>query len=589
MRKIVIIITMLCCGFLAIGQNGEQLDVLSLKPRGAAPTNPFWGDGSLYRNTDGKIYHKVLGAWVEFGLSPVQSVAGKTGAVTLVKGDVGLANVDNTSDLAKPISTATQTALDTYLPKTAGASQLLTGELHLNGNNIKNVLGLDMSGRLDLKQAGHIYAETPNQLRRIDYGDTDDYWYIRQYSRPNTGSSFVLDKEFNYDFATKEFRIDANRVLTTADNVGTPNDNSVTSAKIVDGTIVNNDIANGVLSGTKFLANTIAGDRLQDNTLTAIKMQDGIITSAKILDGTIIDADINASAAIAATKIANTPSGNLAATTVQGALNELQTDVDNATSATPLQITTSRALTSTDLNRILWSNSGTELSLTVNSGLGVDGDIIYMMPYTANSVLKPVSGTTTLLNTYKTSATAGDHLIYRKVNGNWIGVARDGVAYVACTAHPNERYITSSAISDPYCNESNSIGSFTGNTGAIDVTTVTDSFAGLYALKSQMNTGATAGYGQRTVTALNGDTFTVTLRMKTTQSTGSTGLTAWTNVTTGGPSADYIEVVDGWVSRTYNITVSGNFVLRFYASAGGTGAIGDNIIVDNLSIVQTNI
>lgn len=40
------------------------------------------------------------------------SVAGKTGDVTLVKGDVGLANVDNTSDAAKPVSTAQQAALD---------------------------------------------------------------------------------------------------------------------------------------------------------------------------------------------------------------------------------------------------------------------------------------------------------------------------------------------------------------------------------------------------------------------------------------------------------------------------------------------
>lgn len=42
----------------------------------------------------------------------VTSVAGKTGVVTLVKNDVGLGNVDNTSDLNKPISTATQTALN---------------------------------------------------------------------------------------------------------------------------------------------------------------------------------------------------------------------------------------------------------------------------------------------------------------------------------------------------------------------------------------------------------------------------------------------------------------------------------------------
>jgi len=44
--------------------------------------------------------------------APVQSVAGRTGIVTLAKADVGLGNVDNTSDLNKPISTATQTALD---------------------------------------------------------------------------------------------------------------------------------------------------------------------------------------------------------------------------------------------------------------------------------------------------------------------------------------------------------------------------------------------------------------------------------------------------------------------------------------------
>ena len=48
--------------------------------------------------------------------APVQSVAGRTGAVTLTKSDVGLANVDNTSDAAKPISTATQTALDGKQP-----------------------------------------------------------------------------------------------------------------------------------------------------------------------------------------------------------------------------------------------------------------------------------------------------------------------------------------------------------------------------------------------------------------------------------------------------------------------------------------
>ena len=50
--------------------------------------------------------------YIDAAGAPVQSVAGKTGAVSLVKGDVGLGNVDNTADLDKPISTLTQTALD---------------------------------------------------------------------------------------------------------------------------------------------------------------------------------------------------------------------------------------------------------------------------------------------------------------------------------------------------------------------------------------------------------------------------------------------------------------------------------------------
>ena len=52
-------------------------------------------------------------------VNTVTSVSGKIGAVTLDKTDVGLSNVDNTSDANKPISTATQAALDTKATTTA--------------------------------------------------------------------------------------------------------------------------------------------------------------------------------------------------------------------------------------------------------------------------------------------------------------------------------------------------------------------------------------------------------------------------------------------------------------------------------------
>jgi hypothetical protein len=60
--------------------------------------------------------------------APVQSVAGRTGAVTLSKTDVNLGNVDNTSDVNKPVSTATQAAINT---KASKSGDDFTGDIRL--------------------------------------------------------------------------------------------------------------------------------------------------------------------------------------------------------------------------------------------------------------------------------------------------------------------------------------------------------------------------------------------------------------------------------------------------------------------------
>lgn len=84
----------------------------------------------------------TLADWKEL-LTPtdaVTSVAGKVGVVSLVKGDVGLGNVDNTSDAAKPVSTAQQAALDlkteAHTFSVSGAVATATGahRLYVEGN-----------------------------------------------------------------------------------------------------------------------------------------------------------------------------------------------------------------------------------------------------------------------------------------------------------------------------------------------------------------------------------------------------------------------------------------------------------------------
>ena len=86
-------------------------DVLEFADLGSFPVAGEVGKIYIALDTN-KAYRWSGSTYVYITSGAVDSVAGKTGVVTLDKADVGLSNVDNTSDLAKPISTATQTALD---------------------------------------------------------------------------------------------------------------------------------------------------------------------------------------------------------------------------------------------------------------------------------------------------------------------------------------------------------------------------------------------------------------------------------------------------------------------------------------------
>lgn len=86
--------------------------------------------------------------------SAVQSVNGKTGnTITITKADVGLGNVDNTSDLDKPISTATQTALN------AKANSSVT---------ISAGAGLDGGGNLTANRTVSLNAASIASLAKAD-------------------------------------------------------------------------------------------------------------------------------------------------------------------------------------------------------------------------------------------------------------------------------------------------------------------------------------------------------------------------------------------------------------------------------------
>lgn len=93
--------------------------------------------------------------------APVQNVAGRVGNIVLTKNDVGLNNVDNTSDINKPVNNATQNALNL---KANINNPTFTGTV---GGITKNMIGLsNVDNTADLEKpvsaaqaAAHILLE----------------------------------------------------------------------------------------------------------------------------------------------------------------------------------------------------------------------------------------------------------------------------------------------------------------------------------------------------------------------------------------------------------------------------------------------
>ena len=97
--------------------DGSMQQVGGVKVAETAPSTPVKQTIWLKPSTNALSIYSGS-SWVTIGA--VTSVNGQAGAVTLTAANVGLGNVNNTSDLSKPISTATQNALDIKADLTGG-------------------------------------------------------------------------------------------------------------------------------------------------------------------------------------------------------------------------------------------------------------------------------------------------------------------------------------------------------------------------------------------------------------------------------------------------------------------------------------
>lgn len=287
---------------------------------------------------------------------------------TLNKSAVGLGNVDNTADIAKPVSTAQQSALD--LKQNTSAKNVANGYAGLDATGLipstllpsyvddvlefANLAAFPATGEAGkiytaidtariYRWSGSVYTEispSPGSTDSVPEGGVNLYYtQARADARAAAalaartitagtgltgGGTLAADRSFAVTYGTaagtacqgNDSRLSDTR--TPTDNtVSTAKiqDGAVTSAKIADGTIATADIADGAITTAKILDGTIAtadiadgainSAKILDGTIATADIADGAINSAKILDGTIVDGDISASAAISKSKLAS--------------------------------------------------------------------------------------------------------------------------------------------------------------------------------------------------------------------------------------------------------------------------------------------
>jgi Major tropism determinant N-terminal domain len=214
-----------------------------------------------------------------------------TGTVSgVTKTMVGLENVDNTSDLAKPISTAAQSALDLKLNATAAASTYQPLILNVSDIEIGYLDGVTSAIQTQIN------AKASTSYSDSTYATQAALAFKAPLASPTFTGTVTLPANTISQVHLNDDSVGTNELVGLAVTEGKIADGAVTSAKIGDGAVTSAKIGDGAVTSAK----------IGDGAVTSAKIGDGVVTSAKIADLTIVDGDINASAAIAKTKIAGT-------------------------------------------------------------------------------------------------------------------------------------------------------------------------------------------------------------------------------------------------------------------------------------------
>ena len=249
----------------------------------------------------------------------------------IVKSDVGLGNVDNTSDANKPVSTATQTALDlkanlasptltgtpTAPTANAGTNTTQIATTEFVGTAVNNLVGgapglLDTLNELaaaindDENFAGTVTAEIASVNNNVTahinnttsvhgISDTANLVYISDSrlsdERTPLDNSVVTSKIANGNVTTAKIE----NLAVTTEKI---NNLAVTDAKLAADSVVTSKIANDAISTVKIADLAVTSEKIANSAITNEKIDALSVTEGKIADGSITSAKLQNSSVI---------------------------------------------------------------------------------------------------------------------------------------------------------------------------------------------------------------------------------------------------------------------------------------------------
>ena len=170
-------------------------------------------------------------------------------------------------------------------------------------------------------------------------------------------------------------------------------DTSVTTAKLGADSVTNAKIADDSIDSEHYVDGSIDTAHIADSQVTLAKMAADSVNSSKIVDGSIVNADINASAAIDATKISGGAVSNTEFGHLNGVTSAIQTQLDGklTTSNNLSEVTASTARTNLGLGTIATQDAN---SVTITGG-------------SITGMSTPSSGTDVTTKTYVDDLVAG--------------------------------------------------------------------------------------------------------------------------------------------------------------------------------------